>query len=177
MSIIYELSGLLLVRNNSCFSMVDSRKSLGPGVSSRGHAGIPERNLNEKFERKLPARTADFSQPPGSPGPHSGKLAETRLRDMRSAVKRWLSCSRTNRAIVLDLLVSSSSKCQPLALGLKAKRFANIRSDFLAAVKLRFSTGAIVSLSPEWAKLFERVSGRRSQLGLSRLARYASLVA
>ena len=30
------------------------------------------------------------------------------------------------------------------------------------------------SLSPEWAKLFKRLSGRRAHIGLSRLARYAS---
>ena len=30
------------------------------------------------------------------------------------------------------------------------------------------------SLSPEWAKLFKRLSGRRTHFGLSRLARYAS---
>ena len=56
------------------------------------------------------------------------------------------------------------------------KRLANIRSDFLAAT--RFCgvqpVTASKSLSPEWAKLFKRLSGRRAHIGLSRLARYAS---
>ena len=64
----------------------------------------------------------------------------------------------------------------PLAAGMTTKRLANIRSDFLAAT--RFCgvqpVTASKSLSPEWAKLFKRLSGRRAHIGLSRLARYAS---
>jgi integrase len=56
------------------------------------------------------------------------------------------------------------------------KRLANIRSDFLAAAKaceVQPVTSA-KSLSPEWAKLFKRRSGRRTHLGLMRLAGYSS---
>ncbi len=59
-----------------------------------------------------------------------------------------------------------------------AKRFTNIRSDFVAAVK---ASGAIAikptakrKLSPHWEDLFSRLAERRAHLGLSRLARYAS---
>ena len=57
-----------------------------------------------------------------------------------------------------------------------AKRLANIRSDFLAATKVCGvqPVAGSKSLSPEWAKLFKRLSGRRAHIGLSRLARYAS---
>ena len=73
-------------------------------------------------------------------------------------------------------LVPGSDTINPLAAGMTAKRLANIRSDFLAAAKfcgVQPVTGR-KSLSPEWAKLFKRLSGRRTHIGLSRLARYAS---
>ena len=110
----------------------------------------------------------------------SGKLSATRKRDLRSAVTRVADLLGDEPAgIVLDLPVISSrlNTINPVALGFTAKRFANIRSDFLAATRL-YGAKAVAtrgSLSPEWGKLFERVSGRRSRLGLSRLARYASL--
>jgi integrase len=66
----------------------------------------------------------------------------------------------------------------PAAVGLTAKRFANIRSDFLAAVKASGVKPLKVELksplSPDWVDLFERLSGQRAHIGLSRLARYAS---
>ena len=111
---------------------------------------------------------------------HAGKLSATRKRDLRSAVKRVADLLGDEPAgIVLDLPAISSrlNTINPLALGFTAKRFANIRSDFLASAKLcgAKSVANRGSLSPEWAKLFKRLSGRRSHLGLSRLARYASL--
>ena len=68
------------------------------------------------------------------------------------------------------------SAISPYAAGMTAKRFANIRSDFLAAVKacgVKPVTGK-KTLSPAWVELFERLSGRRAHIGLSRLAGYAS---
>ena len=66
----------------------------------------------------------------------------------------------------------------PVAAGLTPKRFANIRSDFLAAVKASgvspVKAEAKSPLSLDWVDLFERLSGRRAHIGLSRLARYAS---
>jgi integrase len=109
----------------------------------------------------------------------AGKLSATRKRDLRSAVTRVADLLGDEPAgIVLDLPAISSrlNTINPLALGFTAKRFANIRSDFLAATKL-CGTKSVAnrgSLSPEWVKLFGCLSGRRSRLGLSRLARYAS---
>jgi integrase len=111
---------------------------------------------------------------------HAGKLSATRKRDLRSAVTRVADLLGDEPAgIVLDLPAISSrlNTINPLALGFTAKRFANIRSDFLASAKLFGAKGIANrggSLSPEWAKLFKCLSGRRSRLGLSRLARYAS---
>jgi integrase len=110
---------------------------------------------------------------------HSGNLSDTRKRDLRSAVTRVADLLGDEPAgIVLDIPAISSrlNTINPLALGFTAKRFANIRSDFLASAKLCGATPVATSgsLSPEWTKLFKRLSGRRSHLGLSRLARYAS---
>ena len=58
------------------------------------------------------------------------------------------------------------------------KRFANIRSDFLAAVKasglMPIRPWRKEPLAPAWRQLFARLSHRRAHLGLSRFARYAS---
>ena len=110
---------------------------------------------------------------------HAGKLSATRKRDLRSAVTRVADLLGDEPAgIVLDIPAISSrlNTINPLALGFTAKRFANIRSDFLASAKLCGAKAVANrgSLSPEWAKLFKCLSGRRSHLGLSRLARYAS---
>ena len=108
-----------------------------------------------------------------------GKLSATRLRDLRSAVKRVANLLGDEpAALPLDIAGISArlNTINPLAAGMTAKRLANIRSDFLAAAKVcgvQPVTGR-KSLSPEWAKLFKRLSGRRTHIGLSRLARYAS---
>ena len=109
-----------------------------------------------------------------------GEISDVRLRDLRSAVKRVAELIGDEpAAIALDLPAISSrlNTVSPLALGFTTKRFANIRSDFLAAAKLCGITPVAHkgSLSPEWEKLFKRLSGRRTCLGLSRLGRYASL--
>jgi integrase len=108
-----------------------------------------------------------------------GKLSATRLRDLRSAVKRIAKLLGDEpAALSLDIAAISArlNTINPLAAGMTAKRLANIRSDFLAAAKVcgvQPVTGR-KSLSPAWAKLFKRRSGRRTHIGLSRLARYAS---
>jgi hypothetical protein len=59
-----------------------------------------------------------------------------------------------------------------------AKRFANIRSDFLAAVKVSglapVKCAGKAALTPAWGRFFQQLSGRRVQIGLSRLASDAS---
>src|SRR5215472_16638853 len=65
-------------------------------------------------------------------------LSGTRLRDLRSATKRVaILLGNEPAAIPLDIgeISAGLASVNPAALGLTAKRFANIRSDFLAAVK------------------------------------------
>ena len=110
-----------------------------------------------------------------------GKLTATRRRDLVSAVKRVaILLGDEPAAIALDMAAISArlAAVNPVAVGITAKRFANIRSDFLAAVK---ASGVMPvkalgksPLSPAWIDLFEQLSGRRAHIGLSRLARYAS---
>ena len=107
--------------------------------------------------------------------------SETRLRDLRSAVKRVaVLLGNEPGALALDLSAISAqlATVSPVAVGMTVKRLTNIRSDFLAAVK---TSGVIPikfevknTLSPAWGELFSRLSGRRAHIGLSRLARYAS---
>ena len=98
---------------------------------------------------------------------------------MRSAVNRVADLLGNEPAgIPLDMhaIGVRLSAISPLAVGMSAKRFANIRSDFIAAVKAS-GVKPVTSkkiLRPEWVELLERLSGRRAQIGLSRLARYAS---
>jgi integrase len=107
------------------------------------------------------------------------RLSDTRLRDLRSAVKRIATLLGDEPAAItldLDAISVRLSAITPLAVGISAKRFANIRSDFLAAVTacgVRPFSGK-KTLSPAWLKLFERMAGRRTHIGLSRFARYAS---
>ena len=110
-----------------------------------------------------------------------GVLSETRLRDLRSAVKRVaVLLGNDPGGVDLDLSVISArlATISPVAAGMTAKRFANIRSDFLAALKASGVTSVKAevkqALSPAWVALFERLSGRRAHIGLSRLARHAS---
>jgi integrase len=108
-------------------------------------------------------------------------LGPTRVRDLRSAVKRVaVLLGQEPAALRLDLPEISTrlAEINPVAAGMTAKRFTNIRSDFIAAVKASGVTSikgdAKAPLSPAWVELFRRLSGRRAHLGLSRLARYAS---
>jgi integrase len=109
-------------------------------------------------------------------------LVPTRLRDLRSAVKRVAALlSQDPRAVQLDLREISArlAGVNPVAAGMTAKRLANIRSDFLAALKASGLTttasgSAKAPLSADWHELFDHLSGRRAHIGLSRLAHYAS---
>jgi integrase len=105
----------------------------------------------------------------------------TRRRDLRSAVMRVASLLGDDPArIPLDLpaIGAKLATVSPVAAGLTKKTFSNIRSDFVSAVKISglkpVQRPARMPLSPAWKKLFTGLSGRRAQLGLSRLARYAS---
>ncbi len=109
-----------------------------------------------------------------------GKLADDRRRDLRSAVRRVAELVGDEpAAVALDLAAISArlNAIDPLAVGITAKRLANIRSDFMAAARYcgvkPIATGR-KGWSPEWRQLFKRLAGRRSHFGLSRLAGYAS---
>ena len=110
-----------------------------------------------------------------------GKLSATRKRDLVSAVKRIAKLLGDEPAAIgLDMPAISArlAAVNPVAVGLTNKTFANVRSNFVAAVK----AGGLMSvksrgkslLSPAWVDLFARLSGRRAHIGLSRLARFAS---
>ena len=149
-----------------------------PPCPPEAPSGIPEGDAlgNRKTASR---RTDDFGQHPGSGRARSGRALATRRRDLRSAVKCVANLLGDEpAALPLDIpaLAARLNTINPLAAGMTTKRLANIRSDFLAAT--RFCgvqpVTASKSLSPEWAKLFKRLSGRRAHIGLSRLARYAS---
>ena len=108
-------------------------------------------------------------------------LSETRLRDLRSSIKRVaLLVGNDPAGIPFDLPAVSAKLAlvNPVAAGLTAKSFSNIRSNFITAVKASglksINRSAGTPLSPEWRRLMRKLSGRRAHLGLSRLARFAS---
>lgn len=111
---------------------------------------------------------------------HKG-FSETRLRDLRSSIRRVAALVGDDPArIPLDLPAISAklANISPAAAGLTSKSFSNIRSDFMAAVtasKLKsVQRSAKTPLSAAWNKLIADLSTRRAQVGLSRLARFAS---
>ena len=78
-----------------------------------------------------------------------GKLSATRKRDLVSAVKRVANLLGDEpAAIALDIGAISArlAAVNPVAVGLTAKTFANVRSNFLAAVK---ASGAMPVKGPE----------------------------
>jgi integrase len=110
-----------------------------------------------------------------------GVLAGTRLRDMQSAVRcvaRLLGNEPQAIALDMEPIRVGLGAISPLAAGMTAKRFANIKSDFMAAAKASGLKPVLVpvkkALSPDWVGLFKRLSGRRAHIGLSRVAQHAS---
>jgi hypothetical protein len=108
-------------------------------------------------------------------------LSESRKRDLRLGVKRvahLLGNAPAAIPLAMDSIRAGLNAVNPIAVGMTPKRFANIRSDFVAAVKasglLPVKAEGKVPLSQEWRQLFARLSGRRTNLGLSRLGHYAS---
>jgi hypothetical protein len=142
----------------------------------------------------MPSRSATNTRTRGSAAPTRTTLAnvlqalntktdvsETRLRDLRSSVRRVaLLLGEDPACIPLDLPATSIklAAVTPAAFGLSPKTFSNIRTNFTAAVKASGSKLARPSsrtpLSRRWEKLFAQLSAKRARIGLSRLARYAS---
>jgi integrase len=106
------------------------------------------------------------------------KIAPTRLRDLRSAVKRVAALlGNEPPAVQLDMgeISTRMAAVNPVTAGMTAKRLANIRSDFLGALKVSgLKTSIRRIINPEWRELLGRLQGRRAHIGLSRLAGYAS---
>jgi hypothetical protein len=107
-------------------------------------------------------------------------LSDTRLRDLRSSINRVARLLNDEPAhIRLDLPAISAklAGCMPAAAGLGTKTFANVRSNFLAAVKasgIRPVGSVNVPMSPGWRKLMAGLSSKRMHIGLSRFARWCS---
>ena len=111
----------------------------------------------------------------------NGELSDTRRRDLRSAVKRVAELLGNVPAaipLVMEEVQAGLGAVNPIAVGMTPKRFTNIRSDFVAAVRasgvIPIKLNVKAEFSPEWVNLFSRLAGRTAHLGLSRLARYAS---
>lgn len=111
----------------------------------------------------------------------TGQLSAVRRRDLRSAVARVAALLGEDPArlrLDLESVAARLSAVNPVAAGLSAKRLANIRSDFLAAVR---QSGlhpvmplAKSELSSHWQTMMGRLPAKRHRLGLTQLARYAS---
>ena len=109
------------------------------------------------------------------------ELAPNKLRDLRSAVTRvakLLGDAPTRIAFDLPLLSARLAAISPIAIGLTPKSVSNIRSDFLAAVRISglkpVRSPGKAALSPAWSALLAKLPKRREGIGLSRLARHAS---
>lgn len=108
-------------------------------------------------------------------------LSATRLRDLRSAVRCVAELLGNVPAAIplrMEKIQQGLAAVNPIAVDMTPKRFTNIRSDFVAAVKAsrlvtREGKGSN-PLTPTWLSLFAHLSGKRAHLGLSRLARHAS---
>jgi integrase len=160
------------------------------GSHPETHADIPMVSRKERNVTNTPNSSnqpgASVALPPANLATllaalegHS-RLSESRRRDLRSAVKRvahLLGNAPAAIPLAMDAIRAGLNAVNPIAVGMTPKRFANIRSDFVAAVKasglapMKMDKAA---LSPEWRQLFARLSGRRANLGLSRLGHYAS---
>jgi integrase len=108
-------------------------------------------------------------------------LSPTRRRDLRSAISRVAALSGEEPAhlpLELSKIAERLATINPVAVGMTAKTLANVRSDFLAAVRHSGLRPVLASaksqLSPAWVALMARLSAKRHRLGLSRLARHAS---
>jgi hypothetical protein len=110
-----------------------------------------------------------------------GNLSTTRQRDLVSGVKRVaILLEQEPAAVPLDLAAISArlAAVNPVAVGITNKRFTNIRSDFLAAIKasgllpIKHKAGGKPALIPGWIDLYARLSGRRAYIGPCKCTRH-----
>jgi integrase len=109
------------------------------------------------------------------------RLSEIRRRDLCSAVRRvaFLLGDEPGRIVLnVPIIAAKLAAINPVAAELTNRRFVTVRSDFKAAVSasgLRpIPRVAKIPLNTGWKKLMAELSAKRTHLGLSRLARYAS---
>src|SRR5271169_117880 len=109
-------------------------------------------------------------------------LADSRRRDLKSAITTYGKIiGEPPAAIPLDLgaVRTTLDGVVPLQAKVSRKRWANLRSDFAAAVA---ASGLLPMLktsdaepNQEWERLLESAKDRRISNGLSRLARWATM--
>jgi integrase len=111
----------------------------------------------------------------------STTLSSTRRRDLRSAVARVSALlGEPPDRLRFDLadIGRRLAAISPAAANLSPKRLSNIRSDFMAAVRISglrpTLTKPKTALLPSWLELIAQLPARRARIGLSRLARFAS---
>jgi hypothetical protein len=95
-------------------------------------------------------------------------LSETRRRDLRSAVKRvaeLLGNVPATIPLVMEDIQAKLAAVSPIGVSMTLKRFTNIRSDFVSAVKasglIPLKGNSKAQLSPEWIEFFTRLTNGR----------------
>src|SRR3974390_2948451 len=101
-------------------------------------------------------------------------LSATRRRDWGSAISRvaaLLGEEPGHLPVELENIAARLATITPAAVGMTEKTLANVRSDFLAAVRQSglkpVLTSAKTELSPGWATLMAQWPAKRHRLGLS----------
>jgi integrase len=109
-------------------------------------------------------------------------LPVTRKRDLKSALNTYAKVAGNQPAtIALDLakIRETLDGTVPLQSKVSRKRWANLRSDLVAAIAVSGLQPMLktfgVSLHPEWEELLDEANDKGLANGLSRLARWASL--
>jgi integrase len=112
---------------------------------------------------------------------HNRAISDVRRRDLRSAVNRVarLHGDEPGRIrLEIPTISQRLASAMPAAAGLSQKTLANVRSDFLAAVRTSGIKPALTlaktPMTPSWRKLMADLSSKRMHIGLSRLARWCS---
>ena len=129
------------------FVVVFPNFRLCPPVSTRDHPG-PSRNEEKCDAEEVPEKGPNPSSRCADPAmtltdllpalDATTGLSDTRLRDLRSSIKRVaLLVGNDPAGIPFDLPAISAKLAlvNPVAAGLTAKSFSNIRSNFITAVK------------------------------------------
>jgi integrase len=107
-------------------------------------------------------------------------LSAIRRRDLRSAVRRvahFMGADPSQIPLELGAISQKFAGSIAIAGARKPKTVVNLRSDFMAAVR---ASGIMPihparhPLSSEWQKLLSAASSMRTQIGLSRFARWCS---